>query len=87
MLVKEPAKLLQDLGMVGVAVENPPVGCLSRVELCIVSGSSVKNDGCTYILLLLMNVADLKPDIFLCERTRRVVDDVFEALGRSATSK
>lgn len=38
----------------------------------------------TYILLLLMNVADLEPDVFLSERTRGVVDDVFEALGKSA---
>lgn len=45
LLVEKPAKLLQDLGMVGVAVENPSVGCLCRVELCIVRGNFAKDDG------------------------------------------
>lgn len=34
----------------------------------------------TYVLLLLMDVANLEPDIFLCKRTRGVADNVFEAL-------
>jgi hypothetical protein len=34
----------------------------------------------TYILLLLMNMADLEPDIFLGQRAGRRIDNVFETL-------
>jgi hypothetical protein len=34
----------------------------------------------TYILLLLMNMADLEPDIFLRQRAGRRIDNVFETL-------
>lgn len=33
LLVVEPAKLLKDLGVVGVPIEDSPVGRLSRLEL------------------------------------------------------
>jgi hypothetical protein len=34
----------------------------------------------THVLLLLMHVANLKVNIFLAQWSRRVVQDVFEAL-------
>jgi len=64
LLVVEPSQLLQDLGVVGVPIEHTPVGGLGRLK----------------VFLLLVNVTNLEPDVFLGERTRRVVDDVFEAL-------
>lgn len=35
----------------------------------------------TYIFLLLVNMADLEPDILFCEWPRRIGDDPFEALA------
>lgn len=60
----EPSQLLQDLGVVGVPIEDTPVGGLGRLK----------------VFLLLVNVTNLEPYIFLGEGTRRVSDDVFEAL-------
>ena len=34
----------------------------------------------THILLLLMNVADLEPDVLLIERPRRIGNDILETL-------
>ena len=39
--------------------------------------------GFTYVFLLLVNMTDLEPDVFLCQRARWVLDDIFEALGWS----
>jgi hypothetical protein len=39
-----------------------------------------KADFKTYVLLLLMDVADLEPDVLLGERARRVIHNVLEAL-------
>lgn len=60
----EPAKLLKDLGMVGVSVEHTLVGILGTVK----------------VLLLLMDMAYLEPYILLCQWGRRRVDNVLEAL-------
>lgn len=35
-----------------------------------------------YIFLLLINMADLEPDIFLIQRTWRIIDNIFETLRR-----
>jgi len=35
----------------------------------------------TYVLLLLIDMADLKPDILFCEWPGRIGDDPFEALA------
>lgn len=60
----KPAQLLQDLSVVGVSIQHPLVGVLGTVK----------------VLLLLMDVTNLKPYIFLGQRWRWRVDDVFEAL-------
>lgn len=39
-----------------------------------------KADLQTYVLLLLVNVADLEPDVLLSERARWVIHNVLEAL-------
>lgn len=78
----EPAQLLQNLGVVGVTFEDAVVSHLRIFKLASVSTrSSGPVTGNTYIFLLLMNVANLKPDIFFCERRRRRVHDVLETLG------
>lgn len=64
LLVVQPAQLLQDLGMVGVPVQHTLVGILGTVE----------------VLLLLVDMANLEPDILLGQRRRWGVDDVLEAL-------
>lgn len=51
----EPTQLLQDLGVIGVPVQHPLVSVLGAVE----------------VLLLLMNVTDLEPYIFLGQRRWR----------------
>ncbi len=50
--------------MVGVALKDATVSALGSLEL----------------LLLLIDVADLEPDVLFGERARWVGDDVFEAL-------
>lgn len=60
----QPTQLLQDLGVVWVSVQHTLVSVLSTVK----------------VLLLLVNVADLKPNIFLGQRRGWRVDNVFEAL-------
>lgn len=50
--------------MVWIAVEDSPISMLRRVE----------------VFLLLMHMADLEPDVLLCQRAWRVVYDVFEAV-------
>lgn len=37
----------------------------------------------TYVLLLFVNMANLEPNILLGQGTRRVIDNVFEALTMS----
>jgi hypothetical protein len=41
---------------------------------------SVAGSDSTYILLLLVDMANLEPDVLLSERSRRVGNDVLEAL-------
>lgn len=82
LLVVEPTKLLQDLGVVRISVKNSTVRCLRAVILnfkseatqCILLGSM------TYVFLLLMNVANLEPNVLLGEGRRRRCNNVIEAL-------
>lgn len=60
----KPSQLLQDLSVVGISVQHPLIGVLGTVK----------------VLLLLMDVTNLKPYIFLGQRWGWRVDDVFEAL-------
>lgn len=60
----EPAKLLEDLGMVGVSIKHTLVGVLGTVK----------------VLLLLMDMTYLEPDILLRQRGRWRVNDVLETL-------
>lgn len=67
--------------MVGVTVEDAVVSHLRIFKLTSVR---TRNRGAvtanTYVFLLLMNVANLKPDILFRERRRRRVHDVLETL-------
>lgn len=41
----------------------------------------------THVFLLLVDMANLEPNVLLGERSGRVIDDVFEALRKLARSK
>lgn len=74
----KPAKLLQDLGMVRIPVENASVRGLCSVKLLKGQQRTVI-DG-AYIFLLLVHMTNLKPDVFLGEWPWWVFDNPFEAL-------
>lgn len=77
----EPAELLQNLRVLRIPLEHAGVGHLGGVILR--KRLARKRFGVTYptyILLLLVHVADLEIDVLFTERSRRVIDDVFEAL-------
>lgn len=79
----QPAKLLQDLCVIRIPVEDPPVRCLCGVILEVPLANKYRIPAkYTYIFLLLMYVANLKPDVFFSERPRRVGHYVFEALNK-----
>lgn len=81
LLVVEPAKLLKNLGMVGIPLEHALIRGLSRI---ILSNSSAcfptETREYTYILLLLVDMANLEPNVFFGERAWGIADDVFKAL-------
>lgn len=82
LLVVEPPKLLENLGMVGIALEHAVVSRLSGIILKRISVSGRRRNfrRPTYILLLFVNMANLEPDVFFCQRARGVANDVFETL-------
>lgn len=65
LLVVQPPQLLQDLCVVRVSVQYALVCILGAVK----------------VLLLLVDMANLEPDVLFRQRRRRRVDDVLEALG------
>lgn len=88
--VVQPTKLLQNLGVVGVAVEDPVVGSLRILKLSagegLASQQPARTVQYTYVFLLLMDMADLEPYVLLGQRCRRRVDDVLEALRKSGSA-
>lgn len=46
----------------------------------------VQENGVPYILLLLVNMSNLEPDVLFSQRSRRVRNNVLEALGRKSVS-
>lgn len=68
----QPAQLLEDLGVVGRVIENPLVCSSGTLELQIVTTFASNLAFLeTHIFLLLMDVTNLEPDVFLSQRTRR----------------
>lgn len=85
LLVVEPSELLQNLGVVGGVVKNTLVGSLGIVELERENSLLEKCSGIVwrrkaYVFLLLVNMTNLEPDVFLGQRPRGRVDNVLEAL-------
>lgn len=82
----EPAELLQDLGMMWIAVKDAEVGMFRSFVLMglLARFRSKCVTQCTHILLLFVNVTDLEPDICLAQRLRRILDNVLEALNMLA---
>ena len=79
----EPAELLQDLGMIGVPVQDALVRRLCAVILQKGVLPCARDDSLalgTYVFLLLMHVADLEPDVLLGQGRRWRLHDVFETL-------
>lgn len=77
----QPAKLLQNLCVIRISVENPPVRRLCGVVLEAWSANTHRTPmGYAYIFLLLMYMANLEPDILFSEWSWRVGHYVFEAL-------
>lgn len=59
----QPAELLKNLCVIRIALEHTHVCAFGSVV----------------IFLLLVDVTDLEPNVFLAERSRRVINDVLEA--------
>ncbi len=74
LVMMQPSKLLEDLGVVRVPLEDSLVGGLGAVKLQSgVSDCLLANPGGlkTYVLLLFVHMADLEPDILLRQWRRR----------------
>jgi hypothetical protein len=54
---------------------------------CVLACVTVFGEPVSYIFLLLMNVTDLEPNIFLGKWPRRIVNDVLEALKKTVSQK
>ena len=70
----EPAELLEDLGVVGVPIQDALVRRLCAVILQEMVLPGAGRDSLavgTYVFLLLMHVANLEPDVFLGQRRGR----------------
>lgn len=82
LVVVQPAKLLENLGVVGIPLKDTVIGSLGIIKL--EQGQyhwRVRRDrGETHVFLLLMYVSNLEPDVFLCQWSGRRGDDVSEAL-------
>ena len=77
----EPAKLLQHFGVVGIRLKHPHICVFGGIVLNPgVNTEPLLRGARTYVFLLLVNMADLKPYVFLGQRSRRVRDDIAETL-------
>lgn len=77
----KPAELLEDFGVVRVALQHACVRGFGRIVLR--QGQRkvmMTKETLAYVFLLLMHMTDLKPDVFFAEWSRRVRHDVAEAL-------
>ncbi len=77
----QPAKLLQNLCMIRVSLQHSSVSAFCSLILMSPSAMARLLNPDTYVLLLLIDMADLKPDILFCEWPGRIGDDPFEALA------
>lgn len=83
LLMMQPAELLQNLGMVGISIEHTAICQFGGIILQTVSmGCPFSGLGLSYVFLLFVDVANLKPDILLGEGPGWILNDVFEALLR-----
>jgi hypothetical protein len=85
LLVVQPSELLQNLGVVGIAVEDAHVSAFGRVILTLESVMMREDTGeCQlYLFLLLIHMANLEPDVLFTKWTGRVCNNVLEALQYS----
>jgi hypothetical protein len=78
-LVMQPSKLLQDFGVVGLVSQYPHVRISGVFVLS--SARTRHSHGESHVSVLLIDVPKLEPDVPRCERARRVLQDIFEALA------
>lgn len=89
LLVMQPAQLLQDLCMFRVALQDMAVCMLGTfiLDLQVVSikpcWGRIPSQHHTYVLLLFVYMANLEPDIFLIQRSRRIANNIPEALNHA----
>lgn len=73
----EQTELLEDFGVVWIFYEDAFVCFFCQGEL-VVSDEQGERE-LAHIFLLLMYVTDLEPNVDLCQRPRRIVEDISEA--------
>ena len=78
----KPTQLLQDLCMFWVPVKYTAIRSFGALKLEGYKQWQGRTKGQAYVFLLLVDMANLKPDVLLAERTWRVSNDVLEALPR-----
>lgn len=66
--------------MIRLSLKHPSVRSLCSVILDLPLAPTGGARDTTYVFLLLVNMANLKPNVLLGERSRGIVDNVFEAL-------
>lgn len=78
----QPAELLQYFRVLRISLKDSSVCKLCSLVLkCKLTLDKVKSSITgTHVFLLLVNMADLKPNIFLSQWPRRVGHNIFEAL-------
>jgi hypothetical protein len=80
-LVMQPAELLEDLGVIRIPVEHPPVrqfGVIVLFDLLGAAGETQRDF--THICVLFIDMSNLEPDIFFRQRGGRDRTNVSEAL-------
>lgn len=78
----QPAELLQYFRVLRISLKDSSVGSLCSLVLkCKLALGMVRSSiSGTHVFLLLVDMADLKPNIFLSQWPRRVGHNIFEAL-------
>ena len=83
----QPAKLLEDFSMIGITLENTPIGKFGVVILQYVRVARTRlRIVSTYVFLLFVHMTNLEPDVFLSQRRWWKRHNISEALQTSKQS-
>ena len=87
LLVMQPAKLLEDFSMIGITLENTPIGKFGVVILQYVRVARTRlRIVSPYVFLLFVHMTNLEPDVFLSQRRWWKRYNISEALQTSKQS-